>query len=63
VIAPGVVVHQDSHVASQERMTPKVPLGRAGTVDDLLGAIDLLLGDAGAYVTGDVWTIDGGLAL
>lgn len=63
VIAPGVIVHQDSHVASQERMTPKVPLGRAGTVEDLLGAIDLLLGDAGAYVTGDVWTIDGGLAL
>ncbi|MBI5851493.1 MAG: SDR family oxidoreductase [Planctomycetes bacterium] len=63
VIAPGVVVHPDSHAASQERMTPKVPLGRAGTVDDLLGAIDLLLGDAGAYVTGDVWTIDGGLSL
>lgn len=63
VLAPGIIVHDHSHAESQRRMAPKVPLGRAGRVDDLLGAIDLLLADAGAYVTGDVWTIDGGLAL
>ena len=63
VIAPGIIVHAQSHASSQLRMAPRVPLGRAGSVDDLLGAVDLLLSDAGAYVTGDVWTIDGGLAL
>lgn len=63
VIAPGIIRHPHSHQQSQDRMEPRVPLGRAGTVDDVCGAIDLLLSDAGAYITGDVWTIDGGLSL
>ncbi len=63
VIAPGIIRHDHSHAASQDRMQSRVPLGRAGEVRDLLGAIDLLLSDAGSYVTGDVWTIDGGLSL
>ncbi|MFO1051518.1 MAG: SDR family oxidoreductase [Planctomycetota bacterium] len=63
VIAPGIIRHDHSHAASQDRMQSRVPLGRAGEVRDLLGAIDLLLSDAGSYVTGDVWTVDGGLSL
>lgn len=63
VISPGVIRHPDSHTASQDRVQSAVPLRRAGTTDDVVGAIELLLSERGAYVTGDVWTIDGGLAL
>ncbi|MEY2982958.1 MAG: hypothetical protein RL562_3185 [Planctomycetota bacterium] len=63
VIAPGVIRHPSSHAESQVRVERDVPLGRAGTPADVVGLVELLLSDAGAYVTGDVWTVDGGLAL
>ncbi len=63
VVAPGLVRHATSHAASQTRMTPSVPLGRAGEVDDVLGAVAYLLSDAASYVTGTVLTVDGGLSL
>ena len=63
VIAPGVIRHPTSHAASQDRVEQLVPLGRPGHVDDVVGAVELLLSPAGAYITGELWTIDGGLAL
>jgi 3-oxoacyl-[acyl-carrier protein] reductase len=38
-----------------------VPAGRLGHVDDVVAMVRYLLSDAGAYVTGQVLTIDGGL--
>ncbi|MCC6672363.1 MAG: SDR family oxidoreductase [Planctomycetes bacterium] len=63
VISPGVIRHPTSHGPSQERMTPRVPAGRAGGVDDVVGAVRYLLSEAAAYVTGTELTVDGGLAL
>ncbi|MEE2886550.1 MAG: SDR family oxidoreductase [Planctomycetota bacterium] len=63
VVSPGIIRHPDSHKLSQDRMVPKVPLGRAGEVGDILGAVDLLLSDSGGYLTGANFTIDGGLSL
>ncbi len=63
VISPGLIRHPTSHQASQDRIAPRVPLGRAGEVADLLGTVDLLLSDRGAYITGANFTIDGGLSL
>jgi NAD(P)-dependent dehydrogenase (short-subunit alcohol dehydrogenase family) len=42
-------------------MLPRVPAGRLGHVDDVAAMVRYLLSDAGAYVTGQVLTIDGGL--
>jgi gluconate 5-dehydrogenase len=39
----------------------RIPLGRIGTTDDLVGPSLLFCSDAGAFVTGQVLTIDGGL--
>jgi 3-oxoacyl-[acyl-carrier protein] reductase len=61
VIAPGLIEHPHSHAESQRRMLPRVPLGRMGTVADVVGAVRYLLSPAGDYVTGQVLTIDGGL--
>jgi 3-oxoacyl-[acyl-carrier protein] reductase len=63
VVSPGIIRHADSHQASQDRMASQVPLGRCGEVADVLGAIDLLLSERGAYITGSNITIDGGLSL
>jgi 3-oxoacyl-[acyl-carrier protein] reductase len=63
VVSPGIIRHAHSHAESQERMLRRVPLGRAGTVADVLGALRFLLSDDGAYVTGAELVVDGGLAL
>lgn len=63
MISPGLILHENSHAESQKRMESRVPLGRVGSPEDLRGAVDTLLGDGGRYVTGDEWTIDGGLSL
>jgi len=61
VIAPGLIEHPHSHRQSQLRMLPKVPIGRLGTVDDIVGLVRYLLSPAADYVTGQVLTVDGGL--
>jgi NAD(P)-dependent dehydrogenase (short-subunit alcohol dehydrogenase family) len=37
-----------------------IPLGRAGTTNDVAGLIAFLCSDQGAWVTGQSWNIDGG---
>ncbi|MCB8879178.1 glucose 1-dehydrogenase [Acidisoma cellulosilytica] len=44
----------------QDRMLGKIPLGRFGRMEDLMGAAVFLCSDAAAYVTGQVLYVDGG---
>jgi len=39
----------------------RVPLGRIGTPEDLMGAVVMFCSPASAFVTGQILTIDGGL--
>jgi NAD(P)-dependent dehydrogenase (short-subunit alcohol dehydrogenase family) len=43
-----------------KRMMARVPMGRAGAVEELDGPLLLLASDAGAFMTGSVITVDGG---
>ncbi len=61
VIAPGLIHHRHSHQQSQQRLLPRVPIGRLGTAGDVVGAVRWLLSDEAAYVTGQVLAVDGGL--
>ena len=61
VIAPGLIDHEHSHHASQARMLPRVPCGRLGQPDDIVGLVRYLLSEEADYVTGQVITVDGGL--
>ncbi|MEC7582830.1 MAG: SDR family oxidoreductase [Planctomycetota bacterium] len=63
VVSPGLIEHPGSHRESQQRMQHRVPLGRLGTVADVSGLVCWLLGEESAYVTGEEFTVDGGLQL
>ena len=45
----------------KERIVSRIPLGRVGTTDDLLGAALLFCSPASSFITGQILTIDGGL--
>ena len=46
--------------AEGEKLRRRIPLGRFGRYEDLDGPLELLLGDAGAYITGVTLPVDGG---
>ncbi len=48
------------NAAFKENVLSKIKLGRIGTVEDLMGAIVFLAGDASALMTGSSLMIDGG---
>lgn len=61
MISPGLIHHDQSHQESQRRMLPRVPMGRLGSVDDVTGLALWLLSAEAGYVTGQNFTVDGGL--
>jgi len=63
VVSPGIIRHETSHHESQDRMESKVPMGRPGSVDDVIPIVRLLLSEEGSYITGSNLTVDGGLSL
>ena len=63
VVSPGLIHHDRSHQASQERMLSRVPVGRLGTVADVTALVNYLLSDASSYLTGQDLAVDGGLQL
>ena len=63
-LAPGYFSTElnDAFLASEagKRLLSRVPMARAGRLEELDGALLLLASDAGAFMTGSVITIDGG---
>ena len=66
-IAPGYI-HTELNSeflqsSAGQRIATRVPLGRFGETVDLDGVLLLLAGPAARYITGSVFTVDGGLSL
>lgn len=63
-VAPGIIdttIHADAGEPGRvDRVGPLVPLGRAGTVDEVAGAVAWLLSDEASYVTGTTLRVAGG---
>jgi NAD(P)-dependent dehydrogenase (short-subunit alcohol dehydrogenase family) len=60
VVAPGAIATDfDERLLPADHRTD-VPLGRMGTADEVAAVIGFLIGPDASYVTGAVWTVDGG---
>jgi glucose 1-dehydrogenase len=67
-IAPGMILtpmneRAMADPAYRQGLEKSIPLGRAGTPDEVAGVVVFLASPAAAYITGATITIDGGLSL
>ncbi len=65
-LAPGLIStarNADQIAARGAQMTARIPAGRMGRPDDLVGAALLLCSDAGEYISGANLYVDGGRAV
>ena len=65
-LAPGIIGtarNADQIAARGEQMRARVPAGRIGRPDDLVGAALLLCSEAGSYISGANLYVDGGRAV
>jgi 3-oxoacyl-[acyl-carrier protein] reductase len=64
-VAPGVIANRfhEVHTAPEamESLIGNVPVGRAGTNEDVAGAVAFLSSPAASYITGEVIHVNGGL--
>ena len=51
----------EGHVPSIDVLSKMIPLGRAGTPDDIASACSYLCSDEGGYITGQVIGVNGGM--
>jgi len=63
-VRPGLIdteIHDGAGIPDRvKRFGPKMPIGRAGTPDEVAEAIVWLLSDKASYVTGDFINVTGG---
>lgn len=63
-VAPGFIETDMTHALTEEQRTAMlagIPLGRAGTPEDVAGAVGFLVSPAGAYITGTTVHVNGGM--
>ncbi|MBP5638776.1 MAG: 3-oxoacyl-[acyl-carrier-protein] reductase [Victivallales bacterium] len=66
VIAPGFIDTDMTASLTQEQqdgIKTQIPMGRIGLTQEVAAAVAFLLSDDAAYITGQVLSIDGGLAM
>jgi NAD(P)-dependent dehydrogenase (short-subunit alcohol dehydrogenase family) len=63
-VAPGLVLSetakQQMPMETQKKMVRAIAMGRPGTPEDLAATICFLLSGDGVWITGQVWTVNGG---
>ncbi len=63
-VSPGIInegMSRDLTDKQMQAITEHIPLGRAGTADDVAAAVLFLCSDMSAYITGQVIRVNGGL--
>lgn len=65
-VAPGFIQTDMTEALSQEQkdqIGKNIPLERLGTVEDIAKVVGFLVSDGGSYITGQVISVDGGMAM
>jgi NAD(P)-dependent dehydrogenase (short-subunit alcohol dehydrogenase family) len=65
-LAPGAIAtarNQAQLTTERAAIEARIPVGRVGTPGDLIGAAMLLCSDAGSYINGADFYVDGGLSI
>jgi 3-oxoacyl-[acyl-carrier protein] reductase len=65
-IAPGIIhtpMHDRPAEETEARHSGRIPLGRIGQPEDIVGAAVFLASDAAAYITGQVLHVNGGMVM
>jgi 3-oxoacyl-[acyl-carrier protein] reductase len=65
-IAPGFITTEMTDVLPEEvktKIQERIPLGRFGSTTDIAAMVDFLASEEGGYVTGQVISVDGGMAI
>jgi 3-oxoacyl-[acyl-carrier protein] reductase len=63
-VAPGFIETDMTHALSEEQrkaLEGQIPLERLGTPEDIAGTVVFLCSRAGAYITGEVLNVNGGM--
>ncbi len=63
-VAPGFIATDMTHALTEEQKTAmlaSIPLARAGTPEDIAGAVGFLVSPAASYVTGTTVHVNGGM--
>ena len=66
VVAPGFIETDMTAAMTAEARTTlsaQIPLGRLGTPQDIAGLVAFLASDHAAYITGQVFVVDGGMVM
>jgi 3-oxoacyl-[acyl-carrier protein] reductase len=64
-VAPGYIATEMTHGLDdhqRQQIIHRTPLGRLGTVEDVVGPVLFLLSDEAQFVTGQVLVVDGGIS-
>jgi 3-oxoacyl-[acyl-carrier protein] reductase len=62
-VAPGWVRTDMTEAALDDSVLAAIPLGRVGQPDDIAGPIAFIASDAAAFVTGEIFNVNGGAVL
>lgn len=63
-VAPGFIATQMTAGLNSEAILSRIPLGRMGTPEEVAGMVRFLAADpAAAYITGQVFNVDGGMVM
>jgi 3-oxoacyl-[acyl-carrier protein] reductase len=66
VVAPGFIATDMTRALDEkqvEALKSQIPLARLGTPADIAAAVAFLASDAGAYITGETLSVNGGLSM